>query len=84
VSAGSGLFLACAVCHGRNLVSAGGPGPDLRESQIALHPESLWNVVHDGALLQNGMPKFESLTREQVMQIYAYIRAGARAALPTR
>lgn len=84
VSAGSGIFLACAVCHGRNLVSAGGPGPDLRESQIALHPESFWNVVHDGALIQNGMPKFASLTREQVMQIYAYIRAGARDALGTR
>jgi hypothetical protein len=25
------------------------------------------------------MPRFEMLTREQVMQIYAYIRSGARA-----
>ena len=36
------------------------------------------------ALLQSGMPRFEMLTREQVMQIYAYIRAGAREALGTR
>ena len=84
VSAGGDLFLACAVCHGRNLVSAGGPAPDLRESQIALQLDSLWNVVHDGALIQNGMPNFASLTREQVKQIYAYIRAGARDALGTR
>ena len=82
VSAGAAMFLACAVCHGRNLVATGGPGPDLRESEIALHPESLWSVVHDGVLIQHGMPKFAGLTQEQVMQIYAYIRSGARAALP--
>jgi hypothetical protein len=38
-------------------------------------------VVHEGTLIEHGMPRFEMLTREQVMQIYAYIRAGARAAL---
>lgn len=81
VAAGREMFLACAVCHGRDLVSAGGPAPDLRESRIALNPESFWSVVHDGALLPRGMPRFETLTREQVMQIYAYIRAGAREAL---
>jgi hypothetical protein len=27
------------------------------------------------------MPRFENLTRTQVDQLYAYIRAGARAAL---
>jgi hypothetical protein len=32
-------------------------------------------------LVQRGMPRFETLTREQVMQIYAYVRAGARQAL---
>jgi quinohemoprotein ethanol dehydrogenase len=62
-------------------VSAGAPAPDLRESQIALNPDSFWTVVHDGALIQHGMPRFETLTREQVMQIYACVRAGAREAL---
>jgi quinohemoprotein ethanol dehydrogenase len=81
VKAGHDLFLACAVCHGRNLVGTGGPAPDLRESQIALDPDSFWNVVHDGALLQNGMPQFQQLTRPQVMQLYAYIRDGARQAI---
>jgi quinohemoprotein ethanol dehydrogenase len=81
VAAGRGLFLACAVCHGRELVAAGGPAPDLRESHLALNPESFWSVVHDGALLARGMPRFDTLTREQVMQIYAYIRAGARLTL---
>jgi quinohemoprotein ethanol dehydrogenase len=64
-----------------NLVSSGAPGPDLLESQVALDPEALWSVVHDGALLQRGMPRYDMMTREQVMQIYAYIRADARDVL---
>jgi quinohemoprotein ethanol dehydrogenase len=55
--------------------------PDLRESPVGLDPESFLTVLHDGALLQNGMPRFETLTREQAMQIYAYIRAEPRQAL---
>ena len=81
VAAGHALYLACAACHGRDLASTGGPAPDLRESQLALHPESFWTVVHDGALVQRGMPSFESFTQEQIKQLYAYIRSGARQAL---
>jgi quinohemoprotein ethanol dehydrogenase len=81
VAAGRAFFMACAACHGRDLVSAGAPAPDLRESQLALDPEAFWKVVHDGALLERGMPRFEGFTREQVMQIYAYVRAGAREAI---
>jgi quinohemoprotein ethanol dehydrogenase len=81
VDAGHALYsMTCALCHGRDLVGSGAPGPDLRESQIALDPDSVWSVVHDGALIQSGMPRYEMLTREQVMQLYAYIRAGAREA----
>ena len=84
VAAGRSLFyMDCAGCQGRDLVSAGAPAPDLRESQIALNPDSFWTVVHDGCSDTAGMPRFEMLTREQVMQIYAYIRAGAREALGT-
>ena len=81
VAAGHALYMACAACHGRDVVAAGGPAPDLRESQIALDTDSFWSVVHDGALIQNGMPRFDKLTRKQVMQIYAYVRAGAREAI---
>jgi quinohemoprotein ethanol dehydrogenase len=83
VAAGGMLFLRCMGCHGKNLVGAGGPAPDLRESKVALDPDALWSVVHDGALMPSGMPRYEMLTREQVMQIYAYVRAGAREALET-
>jgi quinohemoprotein ethanol dehydrogenase len=84
VAAGHALYMACGLCHGRDLVSAGAPGPDLRESQLALDPEAFWSVVHDGALIQAGMPRFEMLTRQQVMQLYAYVRAGARQATAPR
>ena len=84
VAVGHAIYLACAACHGRDLVSTGGPAPDLRESQLALHPESFWAVVHDGALIQRGMPSFDTFTREQVMQLYAYIRSGARQPLASR
>jgi quinohemoprotein ethanol dehydrogenase len=80
VAAGHAMFMACAACHGRNLVAAGGPAPDLRESQIALDPDAFWHVVHDGALMENGMPRYSIFTRLQVLQFYAYIRAGAREA----
>jgi quinohemoprotein ethanol dehydrogenase len=84
VAVGHAIYLACAACHGRDLVSTGGPAPDLRESQLALHPDSFFSVVHDGALIQRGMPSFETFTREQVMDLYAYIRSGARQALASR
>jgi quinohemoprotein ethanol dehydrogenase len=73
--------LACGTCHGLNLRAAGAPGPDLRESRLALTEDGLWAVVHDGALIARGMPQIAMLGRPQAHQIYAYIRAGARQAL---
>jgi quinohemoprotein ethanol dehydrogenase len=78
---GAGLYAAnCSICHGKELLSTGGPGPDLRESNIAIHEDDLWNATQ-GALIQSGMPKFDNLTREQIHLLHAYIRAGARKAL---
>ncbi|MGE3691223.1 MAG: PQQ-dependent dehydrogenase, methanol/ethanol family [Novosphingobium sp.] len=79
---GSELFHRCMGCHGRNAEGVGGPAADLRESPLAFDREALWSVVHDGALLSQGMPRFASLTREQVDQIWSYIRAEARKAAP--
>ena len=82
VGPGQILFtMNCAACHGLNVVSAGAPAPDLRESALALHRESLWSVVHDGILLERGMPRFDKLDATQLQQIHAYIRARARDAL---
>jgi len=81
VAAGKALYMRCVLCHGRELSSAGAPAPDLRESAVAIDREAFWKVVHDGALMPRGMPRFEDLTREQVDGLYAYVRAGAREAL---
>jgi len=82
VEAGDRLFhLGCHGCHGGMLRSSGAPGPDLRESALALDKEAMWQVLHEGALLSKGMPRFQRFTREQVHQLYSYIRAGAREAL---
>ena len=82
VAAGEALFnTVCSVCHGLNLNSPGSPGPDLRESRIALSEKAIWAIVHDGTLLERGMPQYAMLGPQQVQDIYAYIRAGAREAL---
>jgi quinohemoprotein ethanol dehydrogenase len=81
VEAGREVSAYCIVCHGAGLRGSGAPGPDLRESRLALSQEGLWAVVHDGALQSRGMPKFDMLTRDQVNALHAYIRAQAREAL---
>ena len=84
VSAGRVLSVQCAACHGVGMHSAGTPGPDLRESAIALDLTSLGTLLKSGALMDKGMPGFEMLTDEQIRQIHAYIRARAREVLGTR
>lgn len=84
VEAGRSLYKACVSCHGRNLVSAGSPAPDLRESHIALDRKAFRSVVHDGALIQNGMPRYQMFTDDHLNALYAYIRSGARDALEAR
>ncbi len=69
--------LMCSMCHGMNLNSAGSPAPDLRESRVALYPESFSAVLRNG-VLQRGMPRFDYLPEDVVRQIHAYVRAGAR------
>ena len=39
--------------------------PDLRESSLALNPDAFYKVVHDGVLIQAGMPEFTDLTRAE-------------------
>ncbi len=84
VAAGRSLSVQCAACHGVGFHATGTPGPDLRESAIALDLESFRTLLKSGALMQNGMPRFEMLTDTQIRQLHAYIRARAREALGTR
>ncbi len=82
VAMGKAMFIACGACHGRNAVGVGGPAPDLRESPIPLSPEAFQTIVHDGALIQRGMPRFSYFfDKTKVEAIRQYIRARARAEL---
>jgi quinohemoprotein ethanol dehydrogenase len=81
VQAGHALYAVCGGCHGLHLEAAGTPGPDLRESALAMDPDAIYDVVHDGQLIQRGMPRLDFITREQAHQIHAYIRDGARRVL---
>lgn len=84
VAAGRALSVQCAACHGVGFHSAGAPGPDLRESALALDLASLSTLLKQRPLLERGMPRFEYLTDAQIRQLHAYIRARAREALGTR
>jgi quinohemoprotein ethanol dehydrogenase len=84
IKAGWALSVRCAACHGVGMQSAGSPGPDLRESGIALRLDTLSELLKTGALLERGMPRFETLTDTEIRQLHAYIRARAREALGTR
>ena len=83
VQVGRGLWIRCASCHGAGLQATGTPGPDLRESGFALDLASFREVMKTGRM-DRGMPRFDTLTDEQVRQLHAYIRARAREALGLR
>ena len=83
VAAGRSFHIVCASCHGAGFRAAGAPGPDLRESAIALNAESFAQYVRAGAP-DRGMPPFEWLSEDQMRQLHAYVRARAREALGTR
>ncbi|GAA0313184.1 PQQ-dependent methanol/ethanol family dehydrogenase [Sphingomonas oligophenolica] len=68
----------CNACHGATAVATGG-APDLRESGIAFDRKAFGQLLHDGTLLSNGMPRFDDLSSQEVDQIYQYIRSEARA-----
>ncbi|MEO6092949.1 MAG: PQQ-dependent dehydrogenase, methanol/ethanol family [Novosphingobium sp.] len=81
VAMGKAMFIACAACHGKQVVGAGGPAPDLRESGIPLDAEAFQQVVIGGALKERGMPPISFYKPEQVEAIRQYIRSRARTAL---
>jgi len=83
VMAGKSLSLACMSCHGAGFRGAGAPGPDLRESAIALRLDTFTQMLREGRL-ERGMPQFKWMTDAQIRQLHAYLRARAREALGLR
>ena len=81
ITMGKNLFLACGACHGKAAIGAGGPAPDLRESAITLDPDAFYAVVHDGALIERGMPKFALFGKPVIEGLRQYVRAQSRLEL---
>ncbi len=80
VLAGRAISVACMACHGPGFVGAGAPGPDLRESAIALRQDSFTQFLKTGNPA-NGMPAQSWIDPVKARQLHAYIRARARDAL---
>jgi quinohemoprotein ethanol dehydrogenase len=81
VAVGRMQYLRCASCHGVGAQSTGTPGPDLRESAIALRLDTFSQYVKSGNMAK-GMPAFAGQVDDAALrQIHAYIRSRARDAL---
>lgn len=66
----------CMGCHGISLVAAG-VAPDLRTSPVVMDEATFSQVVRDGMLSANGMPRYEELNDEDIKAIRQYIRSEA-------
>lgn len=77
-AAGRGIDLyhnsSCGVCHGGAAVSSGAGAPDLRESATLQNYASFKAILHDGLLLERGMPQFRDLSDDEVFDIFSYIQ----------
>jgi mono/diheme cytochrome c family protein len=88
ILAGGNLYAAnCAKCHGDTGLGNGemaanlAPSPALlaylMDQPIAIDPYLLWTISEGGVPFGTKMPAFkDSLSKEQIWQIVAYLRAG--------
>lgn len=72
------IVKGCLLCHGAGAI-ASSMAPDLRESTTAIsgNDDVFKSVVHDGALMDKGMPQFLSLKKEELENLRHYIRREA-------
>ncbi len=79
---GKAMFMAknCTACHGFGAVAAGA-APDLRASALALNAPAFEQVVRNGILQTNGMPRFAELNDVELNSLFHYIRSRARESL---
>jgi hypothetical protein len=80
--AGIALYgIHCTSCHGRDGIS-GGSAPDLQASPVPLSTEGFVHIVHDGALVAQGMPRYDKLSTSDLEAIRNFIRASAERTRP--
>ncbi|MCZ4344168.1 PQQ-dependent dehydrogenase, methanol/ethanol family [Sphingomonadaceae bacterium G21617-S1] len=77
---GTALFASrCSSCHGFDAVS-GGTAPDLLRSAVVQSQDTFEAIVRGGALVANGMPKFEELSPDDLGIVRHYLRSRAATA----
>lgn len=69
----------CFSCHGLPGQS-GGTAPDFARSAVPLSAEAFASVVHEGALVARGMPRYGELTGQQLADLRQFIRTAAQDA----
>lgn len=71
---GQGLYEsnACEVCHGLQVINGGGTTPDLRRTDETRH-ELFAEIVRGGLLNQSGMPRFSSMSDDDLKALQAYV-----------
>lgn len=84
IEPGRAVYARCAACHGLDLHATGAPGPDLRETPVALDLEEFATLLKEAPLLERGMPRYEDLSDDEIRQLHAYIRSSAREVLRKR
>ena len=78
VKAGLVLYhFQCVSCHGIGAVGVA-TAPDLRTSAAPISMEAFGRIVAGGALMVNGMPRFEQLTPDEIENIRYYLRSRIR------
>jgi quinohemoprotein ethanol dehydrogenase len=56
---------------------AGGQAPDLRASPVPLEPNAFRQVLRDGAIESQGMPKYDEFSDSDLEDLRHYIRRRA-------
>jgi len=78
ISRGNKLYFQnCSACHGHAAV-ASGFAPDLRASPVRADPAAFNAVLHDGLLVERGMPRFEELSDEDQLALRHFIAKRVR------
>jgi quinohemoprotein ethanol dehydrogenase len=53
----------------------GGTAPDLRTSSVLISARGFLEIVHNGALVSRGMPKFDELSTDDAESIRQHVGA---------
>ncbi|WP_238995519.1 PQQ-dependent dehydrogenase, methanol/ethanol family [Sphingomonas solaris] len=79
---GAGIYgQSCVICHGAGMI-AGGAAPDLRKAPTPMDADAFYQVVHEGALMERGMGRFDNLTTAELEGLRHFIRQRARETGP--